>query len=107
VHLAQLPVDAHLGKLLLLGAILGCLAPALSCAACLAHRSPFATGTAGEGAADAARRSLAAPGSKSLAAGQQSDHLLMAAALGGWLSARDAGGARGERTLSLSSFGRA
>ena len=34
-HLAALPVDARVGKLLLLGASLGCLAPALTIAACL------------------------------------------------------------------------
>lgn len=34
-HLAALPVDARIGKLLLLAASLGCLAPALTIAACL------------------------------------------------------------------------
>ncbi len=34
-HLAALPVDARVGKLLLLSASLGCLAPALTIAACL------------------------------------------------------------------------
>ena len=41
-HLAQLPVDARLGKLLVTAALLGCLAPALTIAACLSHKSPFA-----------------------------------------------------------------
>lgn len=42
-HLAQLPVDARVGKLLLLGASLGCLAPVLTVAACLSYKSPFSS----------------------------------------------------------------
>lgn len=34
-------MDAKIGKLLLLGATMGCLSPALTIAACLANRSPF------------------------------------------------------------------
>lgn len=46
-------------------------------------------------AADRARRALAAPGSGTVAAGQQSDHLLMVAAVDGWLAARREGGPQG------------
>jgi ATP-dependent RNA helicase DHX36 len=40
-HLASLPVDPALGKLLLMGAIFNCLEPVLSIAASLSCRSPF------------------------------------------------------------------
>ena len=34
-------MDAHVGKLLLLAALMGCLAPALSIAAALSYKTPF------------------------------------------------------------------
>ncbi|KAL9256960.1 DExH-box ATP-dependent RNA helicase DExH7, chloroplastic-like protein [Drosera capensis] len=40
-HLARLPVDLLLGKMLLYGAIFGCLSPVLSISAILSHKSPF------------------------------------------------------------------
>ncbi len=53
-----------------------------------------------------AKRALAAPGGKTLAAGQQSDHLLVAAAYGLWRAARQEGAAAAfkvarERCLSV------
>jgi HrpA-like RNA helicase len=41
-HLAALPVDVRVGKLLLLGASFGCLDPILTIAAALSYKSPFA-----------------------------------------------------------------
>ena len=61
-HLAQLPMDAKVGKLLLLAACLGCLAPALTIAACLSHRSPFFSDLATQDAVARARAGLAASG---------------------------------------------
>ncbi|KAL4528705.1 hypothetical protein Ndes2437A_g03253 [Nannochloris sp. 'desiccata'] len=87
-YLAQLPVDARVGKLLLFAASLGCLAPALTIAACLSHKPPFATGLAAADGSEKARAALAAAESGTVAAGQQSDHLVMAGAVDGWLSAR-------------------
>uniref|UniRef100_A0A8C6V6M1 Putative ATP-dependent RNA helicase DHX57 n=1 Tax=Naja naja TaxID=35670 RepID=A0A8C6V6M1_NAJNA len=40
-HLASLPVDVRIGKLMLLGIIFRCLDPALTIAASRAHKSPF------------------------------------------------------------------
>ncbi|KAL7987260.1 hypothetical protein Chor_006179 [Crotalus horridus] len=40
-HLASLPVDVRIGKLMLLGTIFRCLDPALTIAASRAHKSPF------------------------------------------------------------------
>ncbi|KAI8068723.1 hypothetical protein BC940DRAFT_33939 [Gongronella butleri] len=41
MHLADLPVDVHLGKMMLFGAILRCLDPILTIAAALSYKSPF------------------------------------------------------------------
>ncbi|KAJ3675190.1 hypothetical protein LUZ60_004232 [Juncus effusus] len=40
-HLSKLPVDVLIGKMMLYGAIFGCLSPILSVAAFLSHKSPF------------------------------------------------------------------
>ncbi|PKA56835.1 putative pre-mRNA-splicing factor ATP-dependent RNA helicase [Apostasia shenzhenica] len=40
-HLARLPVDVLIGKMMLYGAIFGCLSPVLTIAAFLSHKSPF------------------------------------------------------------------
>lgn len=40
-HLARLPVEHHIGKLILFGALLGCLDPVLTIAASLSFRDPF------------------------------------------------------------------
>ncbi|XP_044748231.1 putative ATP-dependent RNA helicase DHX57 [Coccinella septempunctata] len=40
-HLASLPVDVRIGKLLLFGAIFSCIDAALTMAACLSFKSPF------------------------------------------------------------------
>ena len=56
--MARLPVDPRIGKLLLLAATAGCLAPALSVAAALSYKSPFLS----DDAATQAKRAIAAPG---------------------------------------------
>lgn len=40
-HLAKLPVDVLIGKMMLYGAMFGCLSPILSVAAFLSYKSPF------------------------------------------------------------------
>ena len=40
-HLAKMPVDVRIGKMLLTASLLGCLEPALTVAAALAGKSPF------------------------------------------------------------------
>ena len=40
-HLASLPVDVRIGKLIILGVLLQCADPALTLAAALSMRSPF------------------------------------------------------------------
>ena len=90
-HLARLPLDPRLGKLLVLGAALRCVEPALTVAAALAHRSPFAAkfGDAGRAAEAAAKARLGG--------GARSDQLAAAAAFDGWRTAWRAGGTAAAR----------
>lgn len=93
-HLAALPVDVNIGKILIMGALLQCLSPALSIAACLSHKSPFSSFQDKEEirAARAPFLSKDRDSNRSVAAGQQSDHLVLAAALQGWIDAKASGG---------------
>ena len=61
-NLAQLPVDAKVGKLLVLGASLGCLSPTLTIAACLSYKSPFAAPFEQQDAALRAKQGFASAG---------------------------------------------
>lgn len=54
-HLANLPVDVHIGKMILFGAIFKCLDPILTIAAALSFKSPFIRPFGKEDEADAAR----------------------------------------------------
>ncbi len=53
--LSKLPTDVHLGKFLLLAALLHCLDPALTIAATLNSKSPFITPMGLEQEADRAK----------------------------------------------------
>ena len=64
--MAQLPVDARVGKLLLLAASLGCLAPALTIAASLSYKAPFSASWDLQDAAQRAKLAMAAPGASLL-----------------------------------------
>ena len=41
LHLSNLPIDVHIGKMMIHGALMMCLDPVLTMAACLSVRSPF------------------------------------------------------------------
>ncbi|CAG0884517.1 unnamed protein product [Darwinula stevensoni] len=58
-HLAALPVDVRIGKLIIYGSIFRCLDAALTIAACLSYRSPFVTPFEQRAAADKTRMSFA------------------------------------------------
>ena len=92
-HLASLPLDPRLGKLLLLSCLCGCAERALTVAAALSSaKSVFAAGGPGrdrqEAASDAHRAAFGA---------SRSDLLAAAAAYDGWVAACAAGGSRAER----------
>ncbi|KAF9432044.1 ATP-dependent RNA helicase dhx29 [Entomortierella beljakovae] len=55
IHLCNLPVDVHIGKMILFGSIFKCLDPILTIAAMLSFKSPFVTPFGAEGEADAAK----------------------------------------------------
>lgn len=55
VHLSDLPVDVHIGKMILFGAIFRCLDPILTIAAALSYKSPFVRPFGKEDEADIAR----------------------------------------------------
>ena len=78
-HIVEIPADVHLGKMLIFGALLGCLDPVLTIVACLAHRTPFLTPFDQRDAATAAKRRLAT---------SKSDLLAYVTAFDGWQTAR-------------------
>ncbi|CAM9135591.1 unnamed protein product [Choristocarpus tenellus] len=90
-HLAALPCPVQVGKMLVYGAVLGCLDPVLSIAAGLSCRSPFLSSGDPEKreAIDAAKRRVAAAG------GGRSDHTLLAVTVSEWEAAGDGGGGGG------------
>jgi len=81
-HLAELPVDARLGKMMLYGAMFSCLDPILTIAAGVGFRSPFMAPMDKRDEADAAKRKIASP---------SSDHLTLVRAYAGWLQAKSKG----------------
>jgi ATP-dependent RNA helicase DHX36 len=60
-HLANLPVDPGIGRLLIMGAVFDCLDAVLTIAASLSYRNPFVMPMERRAAADEARRRFAEP----------------------------------------------
>lgn len=89
-HLAKLPVDVRIGKMMLHGAVFGCLAPILTIAACLSYKSPFISPKDEKSNAERAKLSLLSEKTDSgiggnIASGQQSDHLLLVISYNRWV----------------------
>jgi ATP-dependent RNA helicase DHX57 len=76
-HLAALPVDVRIGKLLLYGAIFSCVDSALTMAACLSHKSPFVSPFRKRDEANEKKRKFAAG---------YSDHITTLMAYKKWLA---------------------
>ncbi|CAL5067816.1 unnamed protein product [Urochloa decumbens] len=86
-HLAKLPVDVLIGKMMLYGAIFGCLSPILSVAAFLSYKSPFISPKDEKQNVERAKATLLnenLDGSTSATDNKQSDHLLMVIAYDKW-----------------------
>ncbi|MBN3325252.1 DHX29 helicase, partial [Atractosteus spatula] len=81
-HLAALPVNVKIGKMLVFGAIFGCLEPIATIAAAISEKSPFATPMNRKDDANLAKAALAIA---------NSDHLTIYNAYLGWKSARSEG----------------
>ncbi|XP_061575477.1 ATP-dependent DNA/RNA helicase DHX36 [Cololabis saira] len=94
-HLARLPVEPHIGKLILFGALLGCLDPVLTIAASLSFKDPFFIPLGKEKMADMRRRVLSR--------NSKSDHLTIVNAFQGWEEAKQRG-ARFERDFCWDNF---
>ncbi|XP_030071962.1 ATP-dependent DNA/RNA helicase DHX36 [Microcaecilia unicolor] len=79
-HLARLPVEPHIGKMILFGALFCCLDPVLTIAASLSFKDPFFIPLGKEKVADARR--------KELSKNSKSDHLTVVNAFMGWEEAK-------------------
>ncbi|XP_030640259.1 3'-5' RNA helicase YTHDC2 [Chanos chanos] len=84
-HLADLPVEPHLGKMVLCGVVLKCLDPILTIACTLAHRDPFVL------PAQASQKRAAMLCRKRFTAGTFSDHMALLRAFQAWQKARSEG----------------
>ncbi|KAK2896458.1 hypothetical protein Q8A67_010946 [Cirrhinus molitorella] len=85
-HLACLPVDVRIGKLMLLGAIFRCLDPALTIAASLAFKSPFVSPWDKREEANEKKLGFSLV---------NSDHLALLQAYKGWCNAAQSGSKAG------------
>ncbi|OCT80873.1 ATP-dependent DNA/RNA helicase DHX36 [Xenopus laevis] len=94
-HLARLPVEPHIGKMILFGALFCCLDPVLTIAASLSFKDPFVIPLGKEKMADARR--------KELSRNSKSDHLTVLNAFEGWEDAKCRGG-RAERDYCWENF---
>ncbi|XP_040284062.1 ATP-dependent DNA/RNA helicase DHX36 isoform X1 [Bufo bufo] len=87
-HLARMPVEPHIGKMILFGALFCCLDPVLTIAASLSFKDPFVIPLGKDKLADAKRREMSQ--------NTKSDHLTILNAFRGWESAKQ-WGPRAER----------
>ncbi|KAJ8399999.1 hypothetical protein AAFF_G00400380 [Aldrovandia affinis] len=81
-HLAALPVNVKIGKMLVFAAIFGCLEPIATIAAAISEKSPFATPMNRKEEANLAKAALAVA---------NSDHLTIYNAYLGWKNVRSEG----------------
>ncbi|XP_048397831.1 ATP-dependent RNA helicase DHX29 [Stegostoma tigrinum] len=93
-HLAALPVNVRIGKMLIFGAIFDCLEPVATIAAAMAEKSPFITPINGKEEANLAKAALALA---------NSDHLTVYNAYLGWKNVRS-DGYRAEMTYCKKHF---
>jgi ATP-dependent RNA helicase DHX57 len=78
-HLAQLPLDVRLGRMLIYAAVFGCIDPILTVAATMSTRSPFVCPFEKRAEANRAKRAFSKPRDKS-------DHILAVRAYDAWLA---------------------
>jgi HrpA-like RNA helicase len=87
-HLATLPVEPRVGKMMIYGALFGCTDPALTIAASMSARSPFMSPFDKRNEADEARQAFATEGS---------DHLTTLTAFNQW---KEMSKTKGDRTTN-------
>eukprot|EP00252_Welwitschia_mirabilis_P022645 TRINITY_DN6191_c0_g1_i1.p1 TRINITY_DN6191_c0_g1~~TRINITY_DN6191_c0_g1_i1.p1 ORF type:complete len:1460 (-),score=349.95 TRINITY_DN6191_c0_g1_i1:511-4890(-) len=105
-HLAKLPVDVRIGKMMLYGSVFGCLAPILTIAACLSYKSPFITSNDEKSIAERARLLSSEKSDhnvfKGLVQEQYSDHILSVVAYNKWKQILSQNGKNGTRAFCRS-----
>ncbi|CAL9682575.1 unnamed protein product [Knipowitschia caucasica] len=84
-HLADLPVEPHLGKMVLCAVVLKCLDPILTIACTLAYRDPFVLPAQGS------QKKAALLCRKRFTSGTFSDHMALLRAFQAWQKARSEG----------------
>ncbi|XP_054875386.1 3'-5' RNA helicase YTHDC2 isoform X2 [Amphiprion ocellaris] len=84
-HLADLPVDPHLGKMVLCGVVLKCLDPILTIACTLAYRDPFILPT------QSSQKRAALQCRQRFTSSTFSDHMALLRAFQAWQRARSGG----------------
>ena len=94
-HLATLPVDPRVGKMMMYGALFQCTDPALTIAASMSARSPFVSPFDKRDEADAARKEFAMEGS---------DHLTTLNAFNTWKEMRRTKGEKATQVFLRDSF---
>ncbi|KAH8245590.1 hypothetical protein KR032_012249 [Drosophila birchii] len=94
-HLAALPVDVRIGKLMLYGAIFQCLDSVLTIAACLSNKSPFVSPMNKRTEADKCKRMFALG---------NSDHLTVLNAYRKWLDVARRGNFAASRNYASEHF---
>ncbi|XP_034111914.1 putative ATP-dependent RNA helicase DHX57 [Drosophila albomicans] len=94
-HLAALPVDVRIGKLMLYGAIFQCLDSVLTIAACLGNKSPFVSPLNKRVEADKCKRNFALG---------NSDHLTVLNAYRKWLDVSKRGNYGASRNYANENF---
>lgn len=94
-HLATLPVDPRVGKMMIYGALFGCIEPALTIAASMSARNPFVSPFDKRDEADAARKKFAKHGS---------DHLTTLEAFNKWKDIRKKKGNKAVQSFLRDSF---
>jgi len=95
-HLARLPVDARIAKMMIYGCVFRCVEPCLTIAASMAFRSPFMAPFDKREEADKVRRHISN--------GNISDHLTLLAAYDGWIDIQRTSGASAARQYLRKNF---
>ncbi|KAJ8476961.1 hypothetical protein OPV22_020688 [Ensete ventricosum] len=107
-HLAKLPVDVLIGKMMLYGAIFGCLSPILSLAAFLSYKFPFVSPKDEKQNVERAKSVLLGMSLNNEYASEesykQSDHLLMVVAYTKWARILHQDGTRSAQQFCRSFF---
>jgi len=97
IHLARMPVDCRIGKMLIISCLLGCLEPCLTIAAALGGKSPFVS-------PNNARNEAKIAHNRFVGKDTCSDHLAIVNAYDTWLNVRNSQGKTEAHTFCIKNF---